>query len=284
VVPSISDAMPAGGMAAVLADPVQRAQHVQTIAALARDNDYDGIDLDYERFAFADDRSTWDATSRNWIAFVTELADALHAQGDLLTVTVPPIYDTGHTADSGFWVYDYPALGKVADRIRIMAYDFSVAEPGPIAPYSWVRGVVRAAKKAVDDDTKLVLGVGLYGRNWVVAKKGTCPASAEGTTPVTQKSVEELAAKRGAVPVHNDGTEEAGFTYDLDVTDGGVSCTQTREVHYIDEQGVRARVDLARKERIGGVALWALGFDSEATWSAIADVARPRTTDPSVPE
>jgi HAD superfamily hydrolase (TIGR01509 family) len=277
VVPSVSDAMPAGGMAGVLADAHTRTQHVRALAQLVSDNGYDGLDLDYEQFAFTDDKATWETTRGDWVAFVTELADVLHAQDKLLTVSVPPIYDTGRTADSGYWVYDYAAMSDVVDRIRIMGYDYSVGEPGPIAPLDWVRSAVRAAKKAVGDDSKLVLGVGLYGRNWVVATKGTCPASAEGTTPVTQRSVQELATKRNAVPVHDPATQEASFTYQLDVTDAGVSCTQTREVHYIDEEGARARVDLARQERIGGVAFWALGFDSEAMWAGVSDVARPRT-------
>ena len=278
VVPSIVDAMPAGGMAAVLADPAQRAAHVDTVVALAVDSGFDGIDIDYEQFAFADARSTWEATRPNWVAFITELADALHSEGKVLTVSIPPIYDTDRTADSGYWVYDYAAIGDVVDRIRIMGYDYSVGEPGPIAPYDWVRTAVKAAKKAVDDDTKLVLGIGMYGRNWVVSTTGTCPASAEGTAPVTLRGVEELAAKRSATPVHDTVTREAEFTYQLEVNDGTVSCTQTRQVHYIDEQGVRDRIDLAREERIGGVALWALGFDSPQVWPLIAEVARPQGT------
>jgi spore germination protein YaaH len=279
VVPSISDGMPAGGMAAVLADPAQRAAHVDAVVALVRDNGFDGIDIDYEQFAFADTRSTWESTRPNWVAFITELADALHANGKVLTVSIPPIYDTDRTADSGYWVYDYAAIGEVVDRIRIMGYDYSVGEAGPIAPYDWVQSAVQAAKKAVDDDTKLVLGIGMYGRNWVVGTTGTCPASAEGTAPVTLRGVEELAAKRSATPVHDPVTQEAEFTYQLEVNDGTSACTQTRQVHYIDEQGVRARIDLAREERIGGVALWALGFDSEAVWPVIAPVARPQAND-----
>ena len=116
----------------------------------------------------------------------------------------------------------------------------------------------------------------MYGRNWVVSTTGTCPASAEGTAPVTLRGVEELAAKRSATPVHDTVTREAEFTYQLEVNDGGLSCTQTRQVHYIDEQGVRDRIDLAREERIGGVALWALGFDSPQVWPLIAEVARPQ--------
>ena len=32
--------------------------------------------------------------------------------GKLLTVSIPPIYDTERTADSGYWVYDYAAMGE----------------------------------------------------------------------------------------------------------------------------------------------------------------------------
>ncbi len=107
VVPSIVDAMPAGGMAAVLADPATRAQHVEAIAAFAADGEYDGIDIDYEQFAFADGRDTWTATRPNWVAFITALGARLHADGRTLSVSIPPVYDAGQTVDSGYWVYDY---------------------------------------------------------------------------------------------------------------------------------------------------------------------------------
>ena len=274
VVPSIVDAMEPGGMAAVLADPTTRTQHVQTIVDLANANNYHGIDLDYEVFAFGDRRSTWGATRPNWVAFVTELALRLHLDGRTLTVSVPPIYDGERNGDSGYWVYDYAAMGKVVDHIRIMAYDYSVAEAGPIAPLDWVRTVITAAKRVVADDSKLVLGVGLYGRNWPVSTAGTCPASAQGMVPVTQSSLDELVAKRGATVVHDSLTGEASFTYQLDITDGTATCTQTRQVNIIDVEGMRLRIDLARRERLGGVSLWALGFDGPTTWEAVAPLAR----------
>ncbi|MGZ6983015.1 MAG: hypothetical protein ACXVH5_12680, partial [Ilumatobacteraceae bacterium] len=64
------------------------------------------------------------------------------------------------------------------------------------------------------------------------------------------------------------------FTYQLQVTDGTTTCTQTREVHYVDAEGARQRIDIARRERLGAVALWALGFDGPATWQSIAQLAR----------
>ncbi len=276
VIPAITDGMPAGGMAAVLADPARRAQHVMAIAAIAQQNDFDGIDIDYEQFAFADGRQTWAATRPNWVAFIDELSTALHFLGKELTVSIPPIYDTDRTADSGYWVYDYAAMGKHVDHIRIMAYDYSTDRPGPISPIAWVRSTVKAAKKAVGDDSKIVLGVPMYGRNWVIGTTGTCPADAPGKVDPNLREVAALLAQYGATAVHDEGTKEATFTYQRESTDGVNSCVQTREVHFMDAAGVRARVDVAREQHIGGVVLWALGYDTDAEWAAILDVARPR--------
>ncbi|HEY7628300.1 MAG TPA: glycosyl hydrolase family 18 protein, partial [Ilumatobacteraceae bacterium] len=273
-IPSIVDAMPAGGMAAVLADPATRATHVAAIADLAAANGFDGIDIDYEQFAFVDPKTTWGTTRPLWVDFIRELGARLHADGRVLTVSVPYIADTGRTDLSGYWVYDYGAIAPHVDQIRIMAYDYSTDKAGPIAPLPFIEQAVQAAKKAVDDDSKLALGVALYGYNWPVATVGTCPPDPEGKTSVSQRNIDELLAKRGATPVHDPVTGESQFTYQLEVTDGTTTCTQTREVHYVDAEGARQRIDLARRERLGAVSLWALGFDAPATWQSIASLAR----------
>jgi spore germination protein YaaH len=258
----------------VLADPASRAAHVATIADLAATNDFDGIDLDYEQFAFSDNRATWPTTRPLWIDFLTELGDRLHADGRTLSVSVPHIADTERTQSSGYWVYDYAGMEPHVDQIRIMAYDYSTDKAGPIAPLPRVREAIAAAKDAVDDDSKLVLGVALYGYNWPIATVGACPAEQEGKTSVSQRNIDELLAKRSATPVFDPVTGESTFTYPLEVTDGTTTCTQTREVHYVDAEGARLRIDLARTERLGAVSLWALGFDSPATWQSIGSLAR----------
>ncbi|HQR81247.1 MAG TPA: glycosyl hydrolase family 18 protein, partial [Actinomycetota bacterium] len=112
ILPSITDGSGKGRMAATLASEAKRAAHVQEIVNLVLANGYDGIDLDYETFAFTDGSSSWSATRPNWVAFVDELARALHAEGKLLSVTVPPMYDADYDSSSGYWVYDYAGVGK----------------------------------------------------------------------------------------------------------------------------------------------------------------------------
>jgi spore germination protein YaaH len=279
LVPSIVDNLPAGEMAAILADPAARAEHVAAIRRFAADGDFDGIDIDYEQFAFADGRDTWAATRPNWVSFIEELGAALRADGRTLTVSIPPVYDDGRSPASGFWVYDYGGIVDHVDRIRIMTYDFSVQEPGPIAPIEWVETAITGAIEATGRPDKLVLGLPAYGRNWVVSTVGTCPADAPGLTGVTARSVDDLVGRRGAVPVRVDETGEWTFDYELEVSDDATSCTQTRRVHYVDGDGIRERMDLAREYRLDGVSLWAFGFEDDDVWSAILPtVADPTAT------
>ena len=70
LVASILDGTEPGAMAEILADPEQRATHVDAIADFAADGEFEGIDIDYEQFAFADGRDSWAATRPNWAAFI----------------------------------------------------------------------------------------------------------------------------------------------------------------------------------------------------------------------
>lgn len=140
VIATVVDGTAPRGMAGVLADPTQRAAHEQALVSFVSTNNFSGIDLDYENFAFNDGRSTWSDTYTNWGAFVTELGAALHAMtpARTLEVSVPPIYDGGQTTASGYWVYNFPAMNASVDRIKVMMYSYNVSQPGPGAPYNWV--------------------------------------------------------------------------------------------------------------------------------------------------
>ena len=71
-----------------------------------RTPEVDGIDLDYEGFAFSDGHDSWASTQPVWRAFVTELAAALHANGKLLSVTIPPTWIAGE------WRHRLPGLRR----------------------------------------------------------------------------------------------------------------------------------------------------------------------------
>lgn len=273
---TIFDDSPSGTMAAVFADPTTRAAHVQTVVDLVVNGGYDGVDIDYEKFAFSDPRDTWASIRPNWIAFLRELDAQLEPLGKQLIVAVPPVYDGGTTDASGYWVYDYASMGEIVDRIRVMAYDFSFAggEPGPIAPIEWVRGLVDAITELVPPE-KIDLGIPVYGYDWVVSITGTCPADQQPETrAMSTVRAARTVAERGIVPVWDPETMERRFDYvdTLSGTDSAgtpVSCTVNRRVHYLDAVAIHRRAWIAHRNDLHGVALWALGNDDPLTWDGL---------------
>ena len=276
VVPTLADAMPPLGMATILADPVAQPQHIQTILDFITTNGFDGIDLDYESFAFSDGRASWEATSPSWITFLGILSQQLHALGKTLEVSVPPIYDSGTTSASGYWVYNYAGMAPVVDRIKVMAYEYSGASPGPGSPYSWDQTIIMATLGAGVPAAKFVLGLPAYGKDWVTSVDGSCPA---GVTPrlksMTSKSAPGVAYAHGQVPVWDATRHERTFHYHetFSGNDAGgnfVSCNVFRTAWYVDAQGMSDRVLLARTSGLVGVSLWALSGEESSAWTGIS--------------
>ena len=227
-------------MATVLSDPIVRTAHVDAIRRFADNLEVDGIDIDYEQFAFADSPSTWSVTRPNWVAFITELSEVLHNDGRTLSVSIPAVYDESVTGDPGYWVYDHGAIAEHVDGLRIMAYDYSVAEPGPIAPLDWVQQVIDGVLLAVPPEfhDRVVLGIPSYGYNWPTIVVGDCPADAPGRTSINPGTLDDLIALRNIEPVADAVTGEWSATYELEIDDGVSSCVQTRQLHWVDADGV----------------------------------------------
>ena len=172
-VPSLADATGKLKMQAILADPTTRAAHVNALVTLAVSRGFDGLDLDYEGFAFSDGSATWSTTKPLWTQFIIELAAAMHAEAKLLFVTVPPTYNNNQIRGSGYWVYNLPGIAPHVDRIRIMAYDYSTGRMGPNAPLSWTQKIINYIDANLPP-SKVELGVPLYGRDWITG--ATVPA------------------------------------------------------------------------------------------------------------
>lgn len=267
VVPSIIDATPSGTMAAILADPIQRTAHVEALAAFAAQGNYAGVDIDYEKFAFSDGRDSWTATQPNWTAFITELGARLAEDGRDLYVSIPVV---GHRPEQDYWVYDIKGIAPHVTGIRMMMYDYSTSEPGPIAPLEWVERGIAVATHQAGGPEKLILGIPAFGANWVVSTEGTCPADAPDKQPVRLDTVGDLMRRRSATAVHDPVTGEASFSYDLALPEGSATeCVQHRQVNFVDEQGVAARMQLSVDRGMLGISLFALGFESPEVFGDI---------------
>jgi spore germination protein YaaH len=283
IIPTISDGTDKLVLANLLAKPVSRKQVVDAIVATVASQNYDGIDLDFEGFAFIDPNTTWKTTAPNWVLFVKELSAALHAQKKILSITTPILFNPAE-AQKGYFVYAWAQIAPFIDRLRIMTYDYSTSRPGPIGPVAWTEKTVKYAI-SIMPASKVYLGLPGYGKDWVTKVEGVCPSNlAKIITPSAKagtflmRDAASIAATYGAVPTYNETFAEVTFSYKREYTgqtSSGLSttCTASRTAWHQNAQSFSVRAQLVAKYQLGGAAQWVIGQEEPLAMVAIRDVA-----------
>ncbi len=134
-----------GTLSSLLADQGASARLIGEIveeAAL-----YGGVNLNFEEYGLARAGEDLHVSRQRLTDFVRALAAQLKAAHKSLTLTI-------HPPNSAYRGYDYGALGEIADRIIIMAYDYGL-RPEPV---SLVLQAVEMAAEVVPPQ-KLLLGI-----------------------------------------------------------------------------------------------------------------------------
>ncbi len=284
IIPTITDGTEKDVLAGLLKAPASRTQVVKTIVDLVRTNNFDGIDIDFEGFAFVDENKTWKSTAPAWVAFIKELSAALRAENKILSVATPYVLDPAGK-QKGYFVYAWAEIAAYIDKLRIMTYDYSVAKVGPIGPLAWTERTVQYAI-SIMPASKVFVGVPGYGRSWITAINGVCPANVSKSVKVGAKAATfvmrdavTLAATYGATPTYDEKFSEVTFSYEQvynGTTASGLatSCTASRTAWYQDTRSWTTRAALVNKYRIGGITAWTLGMEEPLAMEAIRGVAR----------
>jgi spore germination protein YaaH len=283
LIPTITDGTDKLVLSGYLAKPEVRTTIVKTIVDLVNKYSFDGIDLDFEGFAFVDGNTTWPKTAPNWVLFVKELSVALRAQQKLLSVSAPYAFNPAEK-QKGYYVYSWAEIASSIDRLRIMTYDYSVAKPGPIGPISWTEKTLQYAI-SIMPASKVFIGLPGYGRDWITGVTGTCPATAPPGLKAGAKAatfrMNYAAAKAAidlAVPTFDVKSSEATYSYQqtfngLTAKGAATACTVNRTVWYQNDRSYLERMNLVAKYRLGGAALWTLGMEDLAATTAMRNVA-----------
>jgi len=284
IIPTITDGTDKLVLAGLLKNPASRTQIVSAIMNLVRTNNYDGIDLDFEGFAFVDGNATWASTAPSWVAFVKELSVALRAEKKILSVSTPYVLNP-NDAQKGYFVYAWAAIASSIDKLRIMTYDYSVSKVGPLGPITWAERTVQYAV-SIMPASKVFVGVPGYGRDWVTAVTGVCPANVVNSVKAGAKAATfvmrdaaALAATYGAVPRYDEKFGEMTFSYQkvyngTTATGLATSCTASRTAWYQDARGWALRAALVTKYRIGGITAWTFGMEEPLAMESIRQVAK----------
>jgi hypothetical protein len=283
IIPTITDGTDKLVLAKLLAKSSDRANVIKSIMDLVMNRNFDGIDLDFEGFAFVDGTASWPTTKPNWVLLVKELSEALRAKGKILSVTAP-VHFSLTEKQKGYTVYAWAEIAQYIDRLRIMTYDYSTGKPGPIGPIAWVERTLKYAI-SVMPASKVYIGLAGYGRDWVTKVDGICPTNVSKVVSTTAKAATfvmrnaaTLASTYGVTPTYNEQYQEATFTYQKtyngnNASGQATSCTATRTAWYQNPASYLARAQLVAKYRIGGLAEWTIGMEEQSATDGIRATA-----------
>ena len=292
VIPTMTDGTEKLVLSGYLGNAATRTTIVKTIVDLVLTNDFDGIDLDYEGFAFVDGNTTWTKTAPRWVAFIKELSVAMRSHNKLLSISTPYVYDPKEK-QKGYFVYAWADIANYIDRLRIMTYDYSVAKPGPIGPISWTEKTLKYAI-SIMSPSKVYIGLPGYGRDWITSVNGKCPVSAPpgligGAKAATFKTsyATTKAAIDKATPIFDEKFSEATYSYTqiyngLSAAGASTECSVNRTVWYQNSRSYAERMALVAKYRLGGAALWTLAMEDPAATTELRNAALAIAPDPVV--
>lgn len=204
---------------------------IQQLKWQVEKNQYDGVNIDFEFIPAAD--------ADAFTQFLTELRTAL-GPDKMLSVAV--FARTGK--ENWPTAYQYGNIGKIADRVVVMAYDFSYVDssPGPVAPLWWVRDVNTYMLAQIPRE-KILLGMPTYGYNWMSAGQAAAVTKPKLTLIQNQYQIKA-------------GFDEASMSpYYIYYDENG----QQHTIWLENETSLNEKYRLAVSSKLAGISFWRIG-------------------------
>ncbi len=232
-----------------LADKDAQARFISALVAKSAQLRVDGINVDFESLN-GKDRAAF-------TTFITNLTTAAHQQGLKISVDLP----RGSVKWNHLTAFDHEKLGSIVDYIITMTYDQHYSGstvPGSVAGLQWVEeGIEEFLSYGIPRD-KLILGIPFYVREWTLDANG----GLLGNKALYSRDLKALMASRPTVSTWDKTFNQYKVEYYGD--DGN------KRVFWLENQeSVKARLELAKKYDLVGVAAWRLGQEDPAFWETI---------------
>lgn len=256
----------------MLNDPAVSAKNlVDEVTPVMNDYGFSDLNLDVESIRMA----TPEARAK-YSQFVEGVSTNLKKAGNFsLSIDISPI---AFVKDDN--LVDPKAIEPYVDHIILMAYDFH--NPGSYvtganAPLGGA-GVTAefdtkvAVEKALEVTTpeKIILGMPLYGYSWETInsspKSATLPSS---SIIISNQKVEEFMVQCATCSAQVDKTSMENYVVYKDADTG-----MFHQIFYPTSSSTEAKIDLAKSNKLFGVALWALGYEDSTILDPLASYRR----------
>lgn len=254
----------------LISSETNRKRAIRNITTLVTEHELDGVNIDFEYFTRTDF-----PTMKYYNQFLTDLSIELKKQNPHAVLSV----DINASAVYRDNAYDIVKIGDVVDHMIVMGYDYHVpasSYAGPVAPIQSsgdkpnLTKTIESLKGRIDPN-KVILAIPLYGYEWQTYTKEIGSRTIPQTGALaTYKRVRELLEAR----------DDLSISYDANSLSPRIVYVQNgliKQIYYEDEKSIASKYDLIQKHKLGGMGLWALGYEGDYVepWNLIKDI---RTT------
>ena len=212
---------------------------IEDLTVKVRDTRYSGVIVDFEYI--------YPRNMAGFIDFISKLRESIKQAGDFsLLVALAPKYSSSQKGIL-YEAHDYQKIGKLADYVILMAYEwgYTYGPPMAVAPLPEVKKVVEYATRVIDK-SKILLGYPNYGYDFTLPyEQGKSKAKS-----VDNRSMPELAKKYHAIIQYDEYQQSPYFTY----TSDGVK----HIVYFTDARSIQAEAKLVEQYDLGGISVWSL--------------------------
>ena len=213
-----------------------------------KNNSFDEINIDLE--------GVNKNNKENFLKFIEKLADKMGVLNYRLGISIPA--KTENHVDTGWaGAYDYERLGRLVDKVIIMAYDYHWpgGPAGPIAPLSWVYDVIDYVIMQISNK-KIYIGVPFYGYDWIINKENK---KAKG---LSYHQIMKLKEKYDGTIEWDQESETPYYCYESE--------DEKHEVWFENINSILKKLDLMNKFQIKGAAFWRLGLEPPELWEELS--------------
>ncbi|NHN34095.1 LysM peptidoglycan-binding domain-containing protein [Paenibacillus agricola] len=225
-----------------------RRAFIQNMIKLLQSYNFDGVNIDFED-VYYEDRELLSA-------FYRELGQGLKNMGLYYSVAAPS--RTSDAPTNAFSApFNYALLGEVADELVVMLYNehgWPGSGPGPVVSIGWMESVIRYALTKMPG-RKITAAVSVFGFDFNLTTGRN--------TYATYDMAMNLAKKYNKPVIFDQKTQTPMFAYK---DESG----NDHEVWFENAASIRAKLQLANRLGIRGLALWRLGMEDPNIWGMIA--------------
>ncbi|HUO56165.1 MAG TPA: glycosyl hydrolase family 18 protein [Candidatus Paceibacterota bacterium] len=291
---------------AILSDTKKRQALETAVANLAKQNKFDGIDIDFEGK---------EAQTKNYFSLF--LKGLYERMGEKLvtcdiearTPLSAQYYGLQMPDGAGEYANDYTQINKYCDRVHLMTYDQQSVDQqlaaaaasssqlyAPVADPAWVEAVVDLAKQSINPK-KLIVGIPTYGYEYQVTAYAKNQYNYEILWTFDPRYAAQIEQQYNVTPVRNPAGEEM-LTYVPSASstniigsnqNTGLAAAAAASLYansynshltfnmldWSDAQSVNDKVQLAKALGVRGVALFEFdGGEDPNVWTTLMGVKK----------